>query len=107
IESNDYLHLEQSGEGLMVSWRLEPRPLREKLIEPNRLGDERDFILRQVAGGVDEGIALVIEHEGAAVASVIAQPRPETQTLHVTDLRVDYEFRRQGLGTALIYRVIQ
>jgi ribosomal-protein-alanine N-acetyltransferase len=107
IESTEYLHLEQAGQGLAVSWKLEPRPLRSKLIESNRLGDEGDFAIRQIACGADEGLVLVIEHEDAIVAAVIAQPRHDTGTLQVTDLRVDYEYRRQGLGTALIYRVIQ
>ena len=37
IESADYLHLEQTGEGLNIAWKLDKRPLREKLIASNAL----------------------------------------------------------------------
>src|SRR3954451_13588206 len=52
VESTQYLHLEQAGQGLAMSWRLEPRTLREKLIQSNPLSDEADFALRQIAGGM-------------------------------------------------------
>src|ERR1043165_1988053 len=107
IEATDYLHLDQSGEGLARSWRLERRPAREKLIEPNRLADASHFLAKQILSGGDEGIVLLAEHDQAIVAALIAHQRPQRGTLHIVDLRVDYDFRRQGLGLALVYQTIQ
>jgi ribosomal protein S18 acetylase RimI-like enzyme len=106
VESTRYLHLEQSGEGLAASWRLDERPLRQKLIDPNRLGDEATFLLKQIVTGADEGLVLVAEHDDAPVAVLVAHRRPERQTLHLVDLRIDYEQRRQGIATAMMYQLI-
>lgn len=106
VESTRYLHLEQSGEGLAASWRLEERPLRQKLIDPNRLSDEATFLLKQIVTGADEGLVLVAEHEDAPVAVLVAHRRPERDTLHLVDLRIDYEQRRQGIATAMMYQLI-
>lgn len=107
IESAAYLHLEHAGEGLNKSWRLDERPLRQKLIDANRLDDESYFAAKQIISGIDEGIACVAEHDDALVALLIAQPRPTQQTLHIVDLRIDYDHRRQGLGSALVFQMIQ
>jgi ribosomal protein S18 acetylase RimI-like enzyme len=107
VESTRYLHLEQSaGEGLAAAWRLEERPLRQKLIDPNRLADETTFLLKQIVTGADEGVVLVAEHEDAPVAVLVAHHRPDRQTLHLVDLRIDYEQRRQGIATAMLYQLI-
>jgi ribosomal protein S18 acetylase RimI-like enzyme len=106
VESSRYLHLEQAGEGLAASWRLEERPLRQKLIDPNRLGDEAAFLLKQIVTGADEGMVLVAEHDDAPVALLVAHLRPERKTLHLVDLRIDYEQRREGIATAMVYQVI-
>ena len=107
VESSSYLHVDRNGEGLAVSLKIEARPLREKLIHANRLSDEDFFAYRQITEGMDEGIALVAEHDEIIVASAVAQVRPESSTLHLVDLRVDYDFRRQGLATAMLYQIIQ
>ena len=107
IESLQYLHLETSGEGLERAWRLEQRPLREKLIEANRLDDDAYFAAKQIVTGADEGTVMVGDYEGAITGSLIAQPRPATGTLHIIDLRIDYDMRRQGLGTAMLFQMIQ
>ena len=44
IESPEYLHLEKSGEGLSVTWKLSERQLREKRVERNRLSDDAAFV---------------------------------------------------------------
>lgn len=107
VESLRYLHLEQSSsEGLGASWSLSERPLREKLIDPNRLNDETRFILKQIVTGADEGVVLVADHEDAPVALLVAVHRPELGTLQVLDLRIDYEQRRQGIATAMLYQTI-
>src|SRR5215218_1209334 len=106
VESSEYLHLERTGEGLSVLWKLEQRPLREQRILPNRMSDDQKFTLRQVVSGADEGLALLAEHEGRTIALLLAQPQPQHGTLRVADLRVDYDFRREGLASALLYRAI-
>jgi ribosomal protein S18 acetylase RimI-like enzyme len=107
VESTQYLHLERIGEGLSIGWKLEQRPLRNKLIEANPLDDEQKFLLKQILSGADEGIVLVAEHEDQPVALAMAQAKPERGTMELLDLRVDYDQRRQGLATVMIYQIIQ
>ena len=110
VESTAYLHLERTSDaeapGIAVTWRLAERPLREKRVTPNRLDDDTQFVLKQVASGADEGLALLAEHEGQKVALMLAQPQPQYGTLRVIDVRVDYDFRREGLATAMLYQAI-
>jgi RimJ/RimL family protein N-acetyltransferase len=107
IESTSYLHLDRAGEGLAVSWKLAERPLREARIQPNRMDDERWFLLKQVATNiVDDGVALVAEHDGAAVALLLAQLEPLRKAIRIHDLRVDFDHRRQGLATAMLFQII-
>ena len=107
IESLRYLHLEQAGEGLARSWTLEERPLREKLIEANRLDDDAYFTAKQIVTGGNEGAVLVAEYDDRIVALLVAQPQPLLKTLHIHDLRIDYDLRREGIGTALVFQMIQ
>src|SRR5437867_1935912 len=107
IESTHYLHLEQSGEGLNQSWRLEQRPLREKLIEANRLSDDVAFVAKQILSNAQEGAVLVAEHEARVVAALVAQRDDEAGTMQILDLRVDYDVRREGLALAMVYQIIQ
>jgi GNAT superfamily N-acetyltransferase len=106
IQSSEYLHLDRAGVGLEVSWKLAERPLRERRTTPNRLGDDLQFVLKQVATGVDEGLALMAEHDDVPVALLLAQVEPAYKTVRVHDLRVDYDQRRQGLATAMMFQVI-
>jgi GNAT superfamily N-acetyltransferase len=106
IQSSDYLHLDRAGEGLEVQWKLAERPLRERRTMPNRLGDDLQFLLKQVASGADEGVALMAEHEDVPVALLIAQAEPAYNTLRVRDLRIDFDQRRQGLASAMMFQVI-
>jgi ribosomal protein S18 acetylase RimI-like enzyme len=106
IESTEYLHLEQTGEGMQIGWSLQSRPLRQKLIQGNPLADEIWFAAKQIATGADEGIALLAEHEGLPVGLLIAQPQHEARAMQILDLRIDYDHRRQGVATAMIYQLI-
>lgn len=106
IESTHYLHIEHSGQGAWASWRIEERPLREKRMERNPPSDETWFVLKQVATGVEEGAALLAEHDQVNVALLIAHHDAEHHTLRIADLRVDFEHRRQGLGSAMVYQLI-
>jgi ribosomal protein S18 acetylase RimI-like enzyme len=107
IESADYLHLEQSGEAFNIVWKIELRPLRQKLIQSNPISDQSAFLLKQIATGADEGIAILAEHEQLAVGLLLAQPNYEARTLELIDLRIDYEHRREGLATAMLFQTIQ
>jgi len=106
IESTQYLHLDKSGEGMTFGLRIEPRPLREKQIIPNPLSDELALMYRQIATGGDDGIALTAEHEGQIVAAALAQDSVAHATMSLLDVRVDYDFRRQGVATAMVYQII-
>ena len=106
IQSPQYLHVERAGEGVAPQWRLEERQAREKLLDSNPIDPDRRFTLKQILDGVEEGLVLVAEHGGQLVALAVAQPEVENKTLRLTDLRVDFDFRRQGLGSALLYQVI-
>ena len=106
IESSEYLHVERSGEEMAIQWKLEPRALRTRLADRNRPADELQFLLKQIANGIEDGIALLAEHEGARVALLLARPDLELKTLRIIDVRVDSDFRRQGLATAMLYEAI-
>src|SRR3954464_8462752 len=111
IESTEYLHVDRgttADDALAIGMQLsiEPRPLRGgKQITSNPLDDDVTLAMKQLATGADEGIALVAEHDGQLVAVAIAQPDPARGTLRLLDVRVDYDFRRQGLGTAMVFQI--
>ena len=107
IESTEYLHIDRAGEGLSLSFKLGKRPLREKLILGNALNDDTHFLLKQIATGMDEGICRVAQHEDRLVAMMLAQADPMLGTMRVIDIRVDCEFRRQGLATVMLYQLIE
>jgi ribosomal protein S18 acetylase RimI-like enzyme len=121
IQSRDYLHVERSapptpagGEAdddgaappLAAGWRLAQRPLRERLVRPNPLGDDARLVVKMIATGADEGLALMAEHDGMPVALAVATPDHARGVLRLVDLRVDFDTRRQGLATALLYSVV-
>ncbi len=107
VESTHYLHIDHGSESPTIHFKLDQRPLREKLIAPNQMDDETRFTLQQVVSGSDEGIARVAEHDDRVVAMMLAQPRPALGTMELLDVRVDYESRREGLATVLLYQLIQ
>lgn len=106
IESTRYLHVDRSGQGFSLAWRIEERPLRDKLIVANRLDDERAFSLKQIAGGIDEGFCQVVDLDGQLIGLLLAQSDPTRATMRILDVRVDYDYRRQGLGMALVYGAV-
>ena len=56
VESSHYLHVERAGEGLAFSWKTQLRPLREKRTHRHALDDEREFAIKQIIAGAEEGI---------------------------------------------------
>src|SRR5262249_1627640 len=87
-------------------WKVEERPMREKLIESNAMSDDIHFAARQIVGGIDEGVALVSEYDGNLIGILLARPDYAAKTLHLLDLRIDYDYRRQGMGSALVFNLI-
>jgi GNAT superfamily N-acetyltransferase len=63
-------------------------------------------MMKQVAGGIDEGLALLAEHGGGKVALLLAQVEPARRAIRIHDLRVDFDHRREGLATALVFQAI-
>ena len=110
VEASDYLHVDRAGEGVELRLRTEVRPLRERRIDPNPVGDELRFAYKLVLTGMDDGLALFAEHDARPAAALLAVPRPgtggENGTLDLLDVRVDYDFRRQGIGTAMLFQAI-
>ena len=51
-------------------------------------------------------MALIVEVEGRPAAAVVAVPRPQFATFELVDLRVDYDYRRQGFATAMLYQLL-
>src|SRR5436190_2254220 len=107
IEATHYLHVERTGQGMALTWKIEERALRQKTNEPGRLSDDLQFVAKQIAAGAEEGVAMVAEHDGAIVGAMIAQMRPDNGTMLLRDLRVDFDYRRQGVGLAMMYQLIQ
>jgi GNAT superfamily N-acetyltransferase len=106
IESTQYLHLERNGDPPTVNWSLVPRPLRTKLLDNNAVTDDLRFSLKQVLGGAEDGLGLSFEHEGDLAALAVARIDADANVLRLLDLRVDYDLRRQGIGTAMLFRLI-
>lgn len=106
IESLHYLHVDQGGEGTAISWRLEERALRSPNIVSNPIDEENRFFLRQLLSGAEEGIALAVVRENLPVALLLARENHDGRTLRVTELRVESDYRREGLATALLFMLI-
>jgi ribosomal protein S18 acetylase RimI-like enzyme len=106
VESSHYFHLNRTVDETSTNWRLERRALRERLIDSNRLNDDLEFFYKQMISGVEDGLAICIDINDAPVACLLAQPRTELGTLQLLDVRVDYDYRRQGMGLALAFTAI-
>lgn len=106
IDSTHYLHVERTGEGMTTQWRLEERPLRQKRVDRNRPSDDLEFLLKNVTSGIEEGMALLAEHDEAKVALLLGHLQPQYKTMQLVDLRIDYDYRRQGLASAMIFQMI-
>jgi ribosomal protein S18 acetylase RimI-like enzyme len=106
IESTKYLHVDYSGEGMEISFKLSERVLRQPLHDRNRSSDELNFSMKQVVSGIEDGVALLAEHDGLNVATLLAVVDPTYNVMRLIDIRVDFEHRRQGLASAMMYQLI-
>jgi N-acetylglutamate synthase-like GNAT family acetyltransferase len=107
IESAEYLHIHREGEGLSSVWKIELRRFREARTHRQALDDDTAFAIKQMLTGIEEGIALVAEHEGTIAAAAAARPDATAGLMRLLDLRVDFDFRRQGLASGLLFQIIQ
>jgi GNAT superfamily N-acetyltransferase len=107
VESAQYLHVDHSAEGLAASWKTQVRDLREKRTHRSDLDDEQTLAIRQIVSGAEEGIALVAEHEGTLAGAAAARLDAAAGLLRLVDLRVDFDFRRQGLASGMMFQIIQ
>ena len=106
IDSTRYLHVDRGGEGTVWSAKIDERPLRQKLIAPNPLSDETRFLAKQIITGNDDGTALVMELDGQPVALLLTQPDPVREVIRLLDVRVDFDRRREGFATAMLFDLI-
>ena len=106
IESTHYLHVDQTGEGLEIGFKLSERTLREPRHDRNLASDELNFSTKQVVSGIEDGVALLVEHGGVNVATMLAVVDPTYNVMRLIDVRVDFEHRRQGLASGMMYQLI-
>ena len=59
-----------------------------------------------MVGGIEDGVSLAFENDGELTALAVARLDAAAKTLRLLDVRVDYDFRRQGIGSALAYALI-
>jgi ribosomal protein S18 acetylase RimI-like enzyme len=107
IHSLRYLHLDEQGEGAMRSWKLDDRPRREKLVRSNTLSDDLRFELKQIVLGAAEGGALVAEHDDEILGLLVQRIDPQTRLMRILDVRVDFDARRQGIGSAMVFQAVR
>ena len=93
-------------EGLSWKCSLEPRVLRQKLIEANPVNEDLAFVLKQLAGDESEGRCLVAERSDSVVGLCVARNLAELGVIEIVDLRIDYDHRREGIGSAMIFDLI-
>lgn len=107
IDSSSYVHIDRSGEGVAVSWKSEQRPLREKLIAAAPLHSDDLFLAKQVVQGDEPGVVFFAAHADQPAALLLAVIDHRYSVARLVDLRVDSDFRRQGLATVMLFRLIE
>ena len=103
------LDVERDGDDadpLLTPWRPGWRELDEPRVVANRVEGDVEFAYRQVARGIEEGVALRLDADGLPVAAAVAVLDPAAGVLRLIDLRVDYDARREGYGTTTLYAVV-
>lgn len=106
LSTDRYLHVDRQGEGLVASFKVEDRPLPTPRIESNPINDDLRFTLKQVAAGIEDGLTMMAEHDGLPIAVMVATPTPDGSVVDLIDVRVDYDRRRDGLGSAMVFQAI-
>lgn len=106
LDAATYLHVERHAEGLSARFVVEERPLESKRIASGMIGDDLRFSLKQVAAGIEDGLALVAEHDDVPIAALLARRLPDGGCVDLVDVRVDFDQRREGLASAMLFQAI-
>lgn len=100
--SDTVLHVEKTGSGLSVGWRLEERPL-PRPYDKGRFYDfdeeEIGHIRRRFEAG--DGFHRVVEWKGRLAGVLDVEPQHWNNTALVWNIMLDKAVRGQGLGRAL------
>lgn len=104
IQTDSYLHVDRSAEAMSASFKIESRPLPERKSESNPISDDLRFQFKQLATGIDDGFCMVAEHDDLPIAAAIAVQNGDI--VELVDLRVDFDRRREGFGSAMMFQVI-
>lgn len=106
FESDRFLDVEKTVNGLQVSWRLIERPL----VPPFRSADygldrqQREQVGVRLREG--DGLYLVAEDIGRLVALLDVERERWRNTATVRNILIDRSYRRRGLGRELVTRAI-
>lgn len=106
LESNSYLHVDRHAEGLSARFTIEERALTDRRVASGTMEDDLRFDLKQTAAGIEEGFALVAEHDAVPIGALLARHPPGSDLVELIDLRVDFDQRRQGLASAMLFQAI-
>ena len=106
LDSATYLHVERHAEGLSARFAIEERPLPTRRIEPMPIGDELRFSMKQIANSIEDGTGFIAEHDGVPIAALLARPSPTNDLVELIDVRVDFDRRREGLASAMLFQLI-
>ena len=102
--SDRYLRVTKTGDGLQVGFALRieelEQPFRSQGISIIREKD-KELIKSRMAG---QALQLVVEENGRLVGLLDAEVESWRRILKVWNLLVDEEYRRQGIGAALMRR---
>lgn len=106
FESDRFLHVEKSIDGLNTSWRLIERPL-----DPPFLSADYNFQPDECAALIErlrqaDGLYLIVEDGARPVALIDVETEHWRKAANVWHILIDRAYRRQGLGTQLMQRVI-
>lgn len=104
IQSDDYLHVDRSTGMMSAHFKIECRPLLERKSESNPISDDLRFQFKQIATGIDDGFCVVAELNDMPIAAALAVLSADVVDL--VDLRVDFDQRREGFGSAMMFQVI-
>ncbi len=104
--SPHYLDVRKETDGLNVTWRLIQRPLNPPFICTDYVFDQREqkAIRRRLTSG--DGLWLVAEVAGRLVGLADIEHRRWNNSAWVWHIAVDREWRRRGVGTRLMRRVV-
>ncbi|HEY4689088.1 MAG TPA: GNAT family N-acetyltransferase [Anaerolineae bacterium] len=106
FESNRFLDVLKSIDGLSATWQLIERPLDPPFISTDysvHLHEHAQIIERLRAG---DGLQLIVE-DGARVAAFVDVERQGWRNAaFVWNILIDRDYRRHGLGTQLTQRIV-